>query len=111
VLKEKRKKQIRLRRNFFPLLLETIFLWGLVFLIVFFIDPYGFAAIPLFLTFFSLSVFLTFSIVFANSRRGLIASFALTIFLLLRYFGIGNILNLLLIMGVGIAVELYVASR
>jgi hypothetical protein len=111
MLKEQRKKQIRKRKNFFPLLLITIVLWILILLFIILVDPYVFSAIALFLTVLFFAFFLTFSIVFANSRRGIIAAFGFTVFLILRYFGIGNILNLLLILGVCLAFEIYFSSR
>lgn len=59
-----------------------------------------------FVNFFSF-VFFIFSLIFASSRRGLIVSTCLTIFVILRFFGVGNILNLILIVGLGIIIETY----
>jgi hypothetical protein len=47
----------------------------------------------------------------ANTRRGLISSGSLTLFLILRYFGIGNLINFLLIFGLAIATEVYFSKN
>ena len=106
-----RQKQIKLRKNFFPTLIITVFLWLLVGLVVYFVDPEGSGTIILFFFLTFLATFFTFSTLFANSRRGLITSSGLTIFLILRYLGVGNILNFLLLTGLGIATEFYFARK
>ncbi len=79
--------------------------------LVYFVEPATFAAIPLFfvLTFFAL--LLTFSLALASSRRGLLVALGTTIFLLLRYFGIGNIINFLIIVGLAVTIEIYFQKR
>ena len=64
-------------------------------------------AIPLFFVLTFLSILFTFSLLFATSRRGLIAAIATTTFLILAYLGVGNILNGFLIIAIGVTVELY----
>src|SRR3972149_7139379 len=106
MLREKRQKQVKIRKNFFPTLLVIIFLWIVLGLIIYFIDPESFGAIPLFFLILFFSLLFTASTLFANTRRGLTITSALIFFLILRYFGIGNIVNLILIFGLVIVVEL-----
>ena len=98
--KELRQKEVKLRKNFFPTLLITIVLWILLGGLIYFIDPSSFGAIPIFFVLVFLTLLFTFSILLANSLLGATYSLGLTFFVVLRYFGIGNVLNLLLISGV-----------
>lgn len=109
--KNLRKQQVLKRKNFLPTLLITILLWLLLGGLVYFIDPATFAAIPLFFILIFSCLLFTFSLIFAGQRRGLIISIALTVFLGLAYLGIGNILNLVLILAIAICIELYFAKR
>lgn len=106
-MKKRRNQQILKRKNFLPTLLVTILLWGMAGALVYFIDPATFAAIPLFFILIFLIILFTFSLLFAASRRGLIAAIAVTLFLFLSYLGVGNVLNLLLIVAIAVCVELY----
>lgn len=78
--------------------------------IVFFVDPDWFGAIYVFFAVLFFALLFTFSTLLANTRRGFIFSFASTLFLLLRYFGVGNLLNLGLIFGIALALEIYYTS-
>src|SRR3989344_6764303 len=106
-MKEKRKQQVLKRKNFLPTLLLTILLWGLFGGLVYFIDPNTFGAIPLFFILLFVTLLFTFSLIFANSRRGLAISISMTLFAMLAYLGIGNVLNLILILAIAVAIELY----
>lgn len=95
------------RKNFLPSLIITItlglFLGGLVY----FTEPdNSFVIFAFFLCLFSF-LFFMFSLLLASSRKGLIFSICLTVFTILRYFGIGNILNAILISGLVIISLLY----
>ena len=105
--REGRQQKIRLRKNFFPTLLIIVILWSAVFFTVYFIDPFSLGAIPLFFLLLFLSLFFTLSALLANTKRGFIMSLSLTIFFVLRYHDIGNILNLMLIAGIAITAELF----
>ena len=107
--KEIRKQQILKRKNFFPTLLITIFLWVLLATLIYFIDPGTIGAIPVFFILVFTCLLFTFSLIFAASRRGFIASISLTIFLALAYLGVGNFLNLILIVAIAVCIELYLA--
>ncbi|MDP3917672.1 MAG: hypothetical protein Q8Q30_00655 [Candidatus Woesebacteria bacterium] len=52
-------------------------------------------------------LFFLFSLIFGNSRRGFLISVCFTIFAIFKFFGIGNILNAVLIAGLGIIIEIY----
>jgi hypothetical protein len=104
--KEARQKEVKLRKNFFPTLLITILLWGLLGGLVYFVDPSSPGAVLAFFVLVFLSLLFTFSILLANSFLGGVYSLMLTLFALLRYFGVGNVLNLLLILGILAAVTI-----
>ena len=106
-----RKKEVKLRKNFLPTFLITLFLWLACISIIYFTDPSQQGALPLFFMVAFFSLFFTFSIIFINSRRGLISSAGITIFAVLRYFGLGNILNFLLLMGVCLSAEIYLSRN
>jgi len=107
VRKELRKKELKLRKNFLPSLFINFILWGLFACLIYFVSPTSFGAVLLFFVLFFISLLFTFSFLLASSRKGITLALAITIFLILRYFGVGNILNLLLISGVVIAIEIY----
>jgi hypothetical protein len=108
---QNRKAQVLKRKNFFPTLLITIFFWFLFAGLVYFIDPGFFGTILLFFVLVFFCLLFTFSLIFANSRRGIVATIALTFFLLLAYFGMGNILNLILIVAIATCIELYFSLK
>jgi hypothetical protein len=105
-----RKKKTRLRKNFFPTLLVIVTLWSLLGLIIIFTSPYTVGSLILFFIILFAAVLFTFSLVFANTRRGFLIALGIIVFLILRYFGIGNILNLLLIVGALISVDFYLTK-
>ena len=102
-----RQEQTRKRKNFFPTLLITILFWVLAGGLIYFVEPDAFGAIPIFFILVFLSLLFTASTIFANTRRGLIMALGLTIFLFLKFLGVGNIINFLLITGLGITIEIY----
>lgn len=110
-MKERRKQQTLKRRNFFPTLAVTILLWGVMAGLIYFIDPGTFGAIPFFFILLFITFLFTCSLIFASTRRGLIASLSLSLFSILSYLGVGNILNLLLIVAIGVCIELYFHNK
>ncbi len=106
-MKEKRKEMILKRKNFLPSLVITILLFLALVLLIYFTDP----SFQFFLVLFFAIVLLLFlfflSILFGNTRRGFLVSLVITIFLLLRYLGIGNLLNLFLLISLGVIIEIY----
>ncbi len=109
-LKQVRQESIRKRKNFLPTLLITILFWIALAGLVYFTLPASLTIFVFFVLLFWCLLF-SFSIIFISQRRGLISAAAVTLFLLLRFFGIGNIINLLLILGVAICIELYFSRK
>lgn len=105
--KEIRKQMILKRKNFLPSLIITFLLLITLVSIVYFTDPGSSLFVFLFFVNSFVFLFFLFSLIFASSRRGLIVSTCLTMFVVFRYFGIGNILNAALIAGLGIIAEIY----
>ena len=105
--KKAHQEKLTKRKNFLPAFFLTVLLWILLTSFIFLTDPDTPLALPAFFLIVLIILFFTFSLIFANKRRGLIASFATTLFLLLRYLGVGNILNLLLIIGAAISFEYF----
>lgn len=104
---KKRTESQKKRKSYLFTFLITILLWGFLGFLVYFVDPQKSGAVPIFFAILFAALFLTFSTLFANTRRGLIVSFGIILFLMLRYLGVGNILNLILIVGVAVSVELF----
>jgi hypothetical protein len=105
--RKKRQKIAKKRNNFLPTLVVILLLWVGVGFMVYFTNPDKPLVVPLFFLVFFLALLFTFSTLFANTRRGFLSSFAITFFLLLRYFGVGNLINLLLLGGLIVTAELY----
>jgi len=104
---------LKRRKNYLPTLILIVVLWTLLGLMLYFVEPALVKDIlipgvylPFFLIFFPAGWF-TLSIIWGNSRRGLLTAIGLTVFLLLRIFQFGNVLNLVLILGILIAVDRY----
>jgi len=108
-VKKDRKEKIKRRKNFFASLLLTILLWLLLFLFVYLTDPEHFTARLVFFVFLFVVTLFTTSFVFANTRRGLITATTVVVFLVLRYYGVGNILNLILLVGLAVSIEYYLS--
>ncbi len=104
--KELRKKIILKRKNFLPTLIIIFILATLLFALVYFTQPSGILVILFFILLFALLLF-TFSLIFGNSRQGFITSTVLVIFMVLKVLGVGNILNFILLFGLGIIAEIY----
>lgn len=106
-MKDRRKKEIKNRKSFLPTLIMTVILWLTLGFLIYFVSPDFALSLPLFFLLVFFCLFFTFSIILDGSRRGLIISLAATLFVILRYFGIGNILNALLLLGIAVAIEIY----
>lgn len=109
--KARRSKNNPHKKITFPKLLICLILWTIVGCFIYFISPSIPGAVPLFLIALFLSLLFTSTLVLSHTRRGLITSSSITIFLVLRYFGVGNFLNLLLLLGAIITFEIYLSSN
>lgn len=58
-----------------------------------------------------LALFLTLSLIFANSRRGALIAFFITLLLIFRYHQLANPLNILLLAGIFLSLEIYLDKR
>ncbi len=101
------------RKNYLPTLILIVALWSFLGLMLNFVEPalvkdilIPGAYLPFFAIFFPASWF-TLAIIWGNTRRGLLMAIGLNVFLLLRIFQLGNALNLVLILGILIAVDRY----
>lgn len=99
------------RKNYLPTLILTLILWGLLATIIIWVDPQLVKDIilpgvylPFFVVFWPASFF-TLALLMGSSGRGFLAATGLNIFLLLRIFGFGNWLNLILIVGIVLAID------
>lgn len=103
------KERTKHRKNFLPALILDLLLvvvWGIVF---FFVPPET-PFIPLvFLILTGLLILFTGALLLGNSRRGVLASVGVVVFLVLGYFGAGNWINLVLIIGLLLTLEYYLS--
>lgn len=99
-----RKKQ---RKNYLPALIISIVLWLSIFYTLYHIDPNSFAVILFFLIQLFLALLFTFSLLLASIRRGLLIAGGSVFFLLLKYIGVGNVLNFILIFSIIIVIEAF----
>lgn len=104
-------RQKIVRKNFIATFLLTVFLWA-TWTIFFLLVPPEYFLTPLaFLLISFLAVLFTFALLFANTRRGLLVALGVTVFMILRYFEIGNYLNLLLLAGIFLSLEYYLSNK
>ena len=89
--------KIKRRKNFLPALILTLIFWGGLSWLVYTFPPESFWLIISFYLLLFAAVFFTIALSFGNSKIGLIAALWAILFLLLRYFKIGNLLNLSLL--------------
>ncbi len=93
------KKQDQTKSIRIPNILISIPFWLSLLFIIYFIDPNTFGVVPFFLFIFFVAVFFTV--------KKLSITIALTLFLILKYFKMGNIINLLLLVAIVVAYEWY----
>lgn len=99
------------RKSYLPSLILALVLWGLLFSLVFYVEPTMVKDIlfkNLYLPFFLILLpasFVILSLIFGSSKRGFLITMGLVIFLMLRIFELGNILNFSLIAGIVMALD------
>ena len=99
------------RQNFLPALIVALFFWASWFFVAIKISPTSFFSLFSFLFSLFMALFLTLSLLLGNSRRGLLLSLGIIIFLLLRFLKMAHFLNLTLLIGTLISLELYFKKR
>ena len=57
------------------------------------------------------ALFLTSALIWANSRRGLLTALFVILVLVFRYYQIGNFLNLILLLAIFMALEIYFSKQ
>jgi len=105
-MKNRRKNSLK-RRNFLPTFLASCLSWLTLLFLVLFYAPEAQLLIFLFYLLVFISLFLTFSLLLANSRRGLLFALAGIIFLFLKQIKQAHPLNLVLVGGILLSIELY----
>jgi len=115
---------LKRRRNFLLTFILNLFLWLLWFDVVFNISPdqhfsffifhfsfdIPFSLILFFFT-LTLSLTLTLAFIFSNTRKGFLTSLFITGFLLLRLIKQAYPLNILLLIGIIVCLELYFSRK
>ncbi len=107
----KQQPRLKRRKNFLPALLLAVLFWLLWGGLVYFTAPTNYLLLITFYLLLFLAVFLTSGLVFANSRQGFVVALGIICFLLLRYHQLGNVLNIILLVGILISLSLYMAKR
>jgi hypothetical protein len=102
-----RRQKPQPRENFFPTLLLAILAWLGWIYIVYFQAPESSYLIGLFYLFLFVALFLTISLLLANSRRGFLSALALIALLLFHQFEQAHIINLALVFALLLSIELY----
>lgn len=90
-------KHIHKRKSYLPAFVIMVILWFATLFIFFTIPPQSFLIIGLFLLLLSLAVFVTLSLLLANSKISLLATGILTLLIVLKKLGRLNIVNIALI--------------
>lgn len=99
------------RKNFLLSFAIAILLWLVWSVIFLFIPPEAYLAPIAFLATTLLAVFLTASLLFANTRRGLLTALGIIIIMVLNYYGTGNYLNIVLVTGILLTTDYYLSRR
>lgn len=88
-------------------IIASILLWPSLLFMIYFTDPTITGIIVFFFLLFFISTFVTISIFFKRTSRKIIISSGVTLFILLRYLKIGNIINFFLLLAVMIIILTY----
>jgi len=98
------------KKRFLGTLILTLLCWGGVFALVNLTEP---NSMSLFLFFLILlfALFLTFSIIFGNSRRGFFAAFYICFLLFLKLIKMANYLNIILLTGLFLTAEVFFSKK
>jgi len=99
--------KIKRRKNFLPALILALVFWGLWGWLIYSFPPANNLLIAAFSLLLFLATFLSGALIFANSKLGLITALWLILFLSFRYFKIGNVLNLSLLIIIFLLLGIY----
>lgn len=98
------------RKKLYLTLILAILFWLGWLALVFLYPPLNNFLIFSFFVLLFLALFLTASLIFKNSRRGLFLTLFIISFLLLRLFKLANLLNIIFLAGIFLSLELYFSS-
>lgn len=101
----------RQRKDFFFSFLVAVTLWVFWLTLFFFVPPEIPGITFLFLVLTFAAFFLTAALLLANTRRGFLVAVGAVLIMLLSYYGAGNYLNILLVIGILAATEYYLSKR
>ncbi len=105
-----RKEHITRRKNFTVSFLLLILLWVSIPLLIIFVDPSTPWSVPVFIGIVFVALTFTFSFLLINSRRGILIGSVCTIFLILRFYGLGSLINFALVAALAGVIEYYLYS-
>ena len=108
---EKRQKEVKNRRGYLLTLIITLILWFLTIMLILLVSPATKFALEAFYISSFLTLLFTFSVLFTNTRRGLIMALTIVSFLLLSSLGIGSLFNGVLLLVIAGIVEYYFSSN
>ncbi|MEK7526073.1 MAG: hypothetical protein AAB546_01180 [Patescibacteria group bacterium] len=94
-----------------PAIFIALLGWVFAVILVLFIDPQMQIAVPVFFVIVFINIFTTCLVLLKNKKRSFLYSLALILFLFLRYFGMGSLLNFILIIGIVISIEIFTFPR
>jgi hypothetical protein len=97
----------RTRESYLPDFICALLCLFFAAFMVYFVDPSTFLAVPFFFGAVFLMFYFLFLILFKNNKEALVFSGFILIFLALRYFKIGNLINFLLLIGIAITIFFY----
>lgn len=102
---------MRRKRNFLPTFILVIFFWLSWITLMLFFAPETKLLIFIFYSLLFFANFLTFSLIFGNSRRGILISLGIISYLFLNQVKQFHFLNVLLLGGILLSIELYFQRR
>jgi len=106
-IKQLRLEKVKFRKNILLMVFSAISSWILLTLLIIFTEPSNLFLITAFFLLVFSSLYFTTSIVFANSKRGYIISFALLLILFLKYYGVLNLLTTIYVAAPVFAIEIF----
>lgn len=109
--KRRRKQELKERKNYLPTLGVILILWLSLAWVIFFIDPSLPWAVPVFFFILLGASSFTLSILFGNTRRGILSGIFITCYLILRVLGLDTTLNIVLLAGGLTAFEVYFSRK
>lgn len=104
---DKRHQKLNRQKNFSLSLAIILILWILLGSYIYLIDPETKGALLIFFILLTSTLIFTLSFIFINTRRGILVTVTIIIFLLFRYFGLGNTLNAFLLGALAVIVDQY----